>query len=338
MIYPLHALAAASGVVPAPDGAGIDCALCGPGSPYPQAKRVKDATAVEMLQELKSSSGWICAACYHCISGAPNKENPPLRARSIIYEEGQGIRHLAQSEWWDIIRAPRNCIISWAIGGKKHHILSAGWSTPDIWRAGTDDGIAEWRPDAAVLAAIDGLRRRGIAKAAILSGIYGAKALAAHGAVIDAAEPLLRPYRGGLPLDLMVFASPTYEKAAQTTEGSKAMISESETKALDLLARIAWGSEMRAQDGKIFWGGFYLARIRRYARLPAGEMVSRLFDDCRVGASFAAPIAADVAAMTAPQEEGIGRACRERTSLLHALALERMAHYRSGKENQEALL
>lgn len=69
-----------------------------------------------------------------------------------------------------------------------------------------------------------------------------------------------------------------------------------------------------------------------------GEMVSRLFNDCAVGASFAAPIAEQVAEMTAEDESEILKVCRERPDMLHALALAKMKDFRVGRDNQEALL
>lgn len=335
-VHPLHALARSRGVLPS--GESSDCAICGYGSPYGAALPVKGITAPDILAYLTARSDTVCAACAYVLSGKPGRQPIPLRMRSLLLEPDGEIRILPQSDWWEVLVQPRHCVLSWAGSGKKHHALWAGWSTDSEWRIGTDDGTAVWRHDALLLDAVDELRQYGLAKAAILSGQYSAPALAKFGAVIAEAERVIAPYRGGLPLDVVVFSARSYDNENQNKEAAPEMLSEHEAAAAGLLAAIAWGSEKRANDGKMFWGGYYLARISRYSDRAMGEMVSRLFADCAVGASFAAPIAEQVAGMTAEDEAGILKVCRERPDLLHALALNRMKDFRVGRNNQEVLL
>lgn len=334
--HPIHALAASRGITRS--GAGSHCALCGYHSPYAAAKRVKDLTAPDILASLRATSDTICAACDYVIGGKPGRTPAPLRMRSFILYPAGDIRLLLQPDWWQVLQAPKPCIASWAVSGKKHHYLYADWSTETHWRIGTDDGAAEWEHDRRLLDAVDVLRQHGAAKAAILSGAYPPQLRQRIGAVIDESEQHIAPYRGQLSLDLVVHASRTYEKDAQLKEVAESMISTHERMAVSLLSDIAWGSEMRANDGKVFWGGFYLARISRYSRLPMGEMVSRLFDDCAVGATFASGVSETVVSMSQEDEDGILAACRERSSHLHALALGQMKTYREGNRNQEALI
>ena len=334
--HPIHSLAASRGIAPA--GEGSHCALCGYDSPYPAAKRVKDLTAPDILDAMQAAADTICAACDYVIGGKPGRKPIPLRMRSFILEPGGEIRLLQQSDWWAVLQTPRVCVASWAISGKKHHYLYADWSTDTHWRIGTDDGAAEWEHDPALLDAVNLLRQHGAPKAAILSGAYPPALLERIGQYIEQSEQRIAPYRGQLSLDLVVHASPTYDKADQLKEAAESMLTEHEKMTRDLLSSIAWGSEMRANDGKIFWGGYYLARIRRHSRLPVGQMVSRLFDDCAVGATFASDIAETVAAMSEDDEAGILSVCRERTNLMHALALGQMKTYRTGARNQEALI
>ena len=335
MLHPLHFLAADQDIPIAPSGATIDCAICGAGSPYPAARQVKSVSSPDMLGYLASHSGVICSACHWVTGGKPSKTNPPLRSRSIIREPGQPMRFLSQPDWWDIISAPRLCVLSWATGGKKQHALSAGWSTPTVWRVGTDDGMAEWEPNPALLDAVDGLRRRGIAKTSIMSGIYRPRVLADHGDVIAVAEPVLKPYRGGLPLDLICFAARTYEKTNHLNEGEANMLSETESAAVDLLASIAWGSRRRVADGKVFWSSYYLARIEMYFNQPLNEFVSRLLSECDVDGHFAAPIAADVARYSQEQADAIRKVIKNQTALLHALALDKMSVMRAAKPEED---
>ena len=334
--HPIHTLAASRGIAPAGDGS--HCALCGYDSPYAAAKRVKDITAPDILDVLRAAADTICAACDYVIGGKPGRNPVPLRMRSFILEPAGEIRLLQQADWWAVLQAPRVCIASWAVSGKKHHYLHADWSTETHWRIGTDDGAAEWEHDPALLDMVNLLRQHGAPKAAILSGAYPPALLERIGQIIEQAERHIASYRGQLSLDMVVHACPTYDRADQLKEAAESMLTENEKKARDLLAAIAWGSEMRANDGKIFWNGYYLARIRRHARLPVGHMVSRLFADCAVGAGFASDIAETVAGMSCEDETGISEVCRERPDLLHALAFGQMKTYRAGGQNQEALI
>lgn len=253
-IHPLHALARSRGVLPSSEG-GSDCAICGYGSPYGAQLPVKGITAPDILAFLTARSDMVCAACAYVLSGKPGRQPIPLRMRSLLLEPDGEIRILSQTDWWEVLTAPRHCVLSWAGTGKKHHALWAGWSTDMEWRIGTDDGTAVWRHDAGLLDAVDGLRQRGIAKAAILSGHYLAPVLAKFGAVIAEAERVIAPYRGGLPLDVVAYAAPNYDKADQNKEAAQEMLSEHEAAAVGLLSAIAWGSEKRANDGKMFWAG-----------------------------------------------------------------------------------
>ena len=334
--HPIHALALDRGIAAAADEAGCDCAICGPGSPFPAVGRTKDITAPDTLYNIRSGSGQVCAACAWATGGKPSKTDPPLRSRSVLLEPGQPARYLKQTDWWDILSTPRHCLLSWATGGKKQHILHAGWSTPQLWRIGADAGAAEWEPDPYLLEYVDELRRRQVSKTSVLSGVYLPKTLAEHGAVIAVADAFIRPYRGSVALDLVCYAARTYEPDPDK-EKQPEMISAEETMAVDLLSRIAWGSDLRVSDGKMFWSGFYLHRIGLYSRLPLGEMASRLLDDCRVSSSAAADVAGLVTGYSGEEESDITRVCRQRSHLLHAMARRKMDDYRKDRD-MEALL
>lgn len=336
--HPIHALALDRGIAIAADEAGCDCAVCGPDSPFPPAGRTKDITAPDTLYSIRSGSGQVCAACAWATGGKPSKTDPPLRSRSVLLEPGQPARFLRQTDWWDILSAPRHCVLSWATGGKKQHVLHAGWSTPGLWRIGADAGVAEWEPDPYLLEYVDELRRRRVSKASILSGVYLPKTLAEHGAVIAVAEAFIRPYRGSVALDLVCYAARTYDPDPDTDkEKQPAMISPEETMTVDLLARIAWGSGMRVRQGKIFWDGYYLARISRYSGLPLREMVSRLMDSCDVKGLAAAEVAELVAGYTDAEEKDISRVCQRRANLAHALAQKKMGEFRHDRDQEAPL-
>jgi hypothetical protein len=108
-----------------------------------------------------------------------------------------------------------------------------------------------------------------------------------------------------------------------------------DAQAAGLVAELVWGSSMRAEQGKEFWGGYLLRRLRRFARLPLADFISRLAGECAVSAGSAATAAGILAKLDAETTAVVERSLRERTDLIHALAFDRIQGIRA-ERRQEA--
>ena len=143
----------------------------------------------------------------------------------------------------------------------------------------------------------------------------------------------VQAYRGSPILDLVVHAAiKPEEKAVKQVKELMKMTAPPELDAADeqavqLLAALAAASSRRREDSKRFWDDFYLNRVRRFARLPLNDFVSRVMRETDVAAANF-----DVAAFSAMEDpDAVMRAIRERPDLLHALAFDRVRAKRDGK-------
>jgi len=333
-IAPRHMLARALGVS---EGKGCRCAVCG-ASAFDAALPVMKGLGSNFTDyDLLADSGAqdVCVGCARLMSGRPGDDPPPLRTTSVRVTCASFVT-LDQKGWWSIIIGADEVssggeVLSWAMSRKRHHWLRAGISTPEWWAIGSDEGTIVWKPNPKVAQCVLNLRHLGATKGAILSGHYPPKFMTKHVAAIDAAECLLRELRGHPILDLIVYAAPQVEVNNEQNEVSD-MIDPTDARAAELLANLVWGSEMRADDGKYFWGGYFLRRLRRLRRLPLDTLISRLIEECQVGVSASADVVSTLSTIDQADSEAISKSLRDRTDLVHALAFSRMAEYRKQRK------
>lgn len=330
-----HLLALSLGVVP---GVGSRCAICelsefDTAGPW---RRVLGANFVDFDEFADDGAPDICLGCARLMAGRPGDDPPPLRTVSVMVGTDADLTVLDQRDWWALVTGDTlvpdgGVVLSWATSRKRHHWLRAGISTPECWVVGSDAGPIEWRPDAAVAAAVVSMRQIGATKGAILSGHYPPRLVAEHLDTVQCAESTIAPLRGHAILDLIVWAAPTIERSDWSPKEETQMIDKNDARAAELVGRLVWGSEMRANDGKVFWGGYLLRRLRRFARLPLATCVSRLAGECRVSAQAAGEVVGMLDAMTTDEQSAVESSLRERTDLIHALAFARMAEYRKSR-------
>lgn len=334
----LHLMAAALGVVP---GRGSRCAVCGP-SPYGAVgptSRVLGTNFTDHERLADSGAPDVCAGCARLMAGRPGDDPAPLRTVSVRCRVGT-LTVLDQAAWWALLTGaealdPAGEVLSWATSRKRHHWLRAGTSTPERWAVGSDEGTIVWTPDPRVPAAVLSLRQIGATKGAILSGHYPPRLRSEHLATVGCAEDVLQDVRGYPVLDLIVWAAPSIDRSDQRPTEETDVIDPTDARAAELIARLVWGAEVRANDGKVFWAGYLLRRLRRFRRLPLASCVSKLIAECRVSAQAATDAVAMLEAMDAEAVEQTEHALRDRTELIHALAFARMGEYRARRKSQE---
>lgn len=334
---PRHTLALALGVRP---GQGCGCAVCGP-SPFDSAgprHRAIGTNFTDFAALVDPAADDVCQGCARLMAGRPGDDPPPLRTRSVLVPvDTLELTLLDRAAWWSLLAGELDipaagAVLSWATSQKRHHWLHAGISTPERWRAGSDDGTIDWRPDGELAAAIAGVRRIGASKASILTGFYPVRL---DPSSVAAAEAVLAPLRGQLILDLAVWAAPMVESIEAADEWEDDLIDPMDSRAAVLIAELVWGSSRRAERGKEFWSGYLLRRLRRFARLPLADLVSRLAGECSVSVGSAAAAAGILSSMSAEEITAVERSIRERTDLIHALAFERVQGIRAERRTED---
>lgn len=199
---------------------------------------------------------------------------------------------------------------------------------------GSDSETIEFVPsrDSVLLDAIESMLsieaeggKPSITRTAIRNGIYGPRASDIGRMRFARNETVISIYRlGRLPLlDLVLWCCPN----TTAERGESDVVDPNDEAAAELVGSIARGSAMRAEDGKTFWSGFFGHRVRRFARLPLSDCVSRLMTECAVPpSSDGARRVSDILRTLSPEEvTEIERAIRQRTDLVLALAY----HYRT---------
>lgn len=319
-----------------------ECACCGPSSfsaAGPTASVLgRNFTDQDLLADPRAES--ICEGCAACLGGRPGRVPPPLRTISVRVDvDRPELVTLDMAAWWALLTGEdaipeTGAVLSWATSRKRHHWLRAGTSTPDLWAVGADAGTIHWRPDPELPDAVLSLRQVGASKGAILAGIYPPQLHAAHRDRVAAAEQRLAPVRGCLILDLVVWAAPAVDRADQEQPEEATVIDPVDAQAAALIAELVWGSEMRATEGKQFWGGYLLRRMRRFARLPLPTFLSRMTGECRVSVASAAAAANIVGRLDDDETASVEAALRERTDLIHALAFDRVQGIRAERKRE----
>ncbi|MEQ8764564.1 MAG: hypothetical protein RL885_11600 [Planctomycetota bacterium] len=328
MRCPLHLVAEALDVGRGPSST---CCVCGD-SPFPDGGKLGSNFADQGLLARPDVSS-VCAGCSRILGGRPGDDPPPLRTVSVLVRDGV-LQAVDRAQMWDLLAEPPEgpFLLSHAASRKKHHLLRAGLSISTHLLIGGDNCTIEYVParDGVLLDAVQDLLsgedgKPSFTRTSIAEGHYHASRAVDFGARRHAlAETLIMPYRRGRPalLDLVLWCCPV--KAATSERGDIDMQNLDDLRAAQLLGAIARGSSMRAGDGLAFWNGFFEHRVRRFARLPLADLVSRLMTE--VGTPPASEGAQHAAAMLAglneDEERGVERAIRDRMTLVLTMAYD----------------
>jgi hypothetical protein len=326
-----HALARARGIQ---GGTGSRCRMCGT-SPFDVAGKAESVFGIgfsDWAWVTDAAAPDVCTGCAHLLGGRPGDDPPPIRMWSFTLADG--VLNLCRPKdlWRWLVEPPDgNFLVSWATSGKIPHWIRARWSTKDLILVGHDRETVEYRPekDRALLDAVHQLLYSPtgtgplLSRAAIKDGTYHPKSTATFGTAEWASlEATVARYRPSLLLDLVCACAPLFtERARKEEEG---VIDNLDMLAAKLLAHIAEGSDMRRNDGKLFWGGFFRHRVERFRRLPLPDLVSRLLGECQVPAMSTAGQAAAklLQEFDESMQDSVATSIRERPDLVVALVYD----------------
>lgn len=317
-----------------PYGMGCNCVICGE-SPFEDAgpaSRVigPNFTAYALFW---GQSDRACSGCQRLMGGRPGDDPPPLRTVSV-YADETGLETLKTRGLWSYLIEPRvvDHVLSWSIGRQVHHWLYAETSNAHELRVGSDTALIVYRPDRdrCLLDAVHEMlwsptgTSPVLSRKAIIAGEYHPKSVATFGhAAWQRLEAVVAPYRPSPLLELACAAAPLYERDADESNGA-VVLDPSDAVAGELLYLACAGSGVRANDGKMFWAGFFRHRIERFKRLALPEMMSRLMDACDVTptAETTHELLGKLCTIPADEQGRVERSVRERTALVVSLAYD----------------
>lgn len=329
-----HLLAAARGIT---RGSGCRCAVCGE-SPFgiagPQSTVLGgNFTAFGALADRDAECA--CLGCESLLSGRPGDNPPPLRTCSV-WTDGRAIRVLTQRELGEIVLAPPpgSWALSWAQSRQVHHWLYAGVSTAARMVIGSDAGPIEiseaQRPLVDAVSALlysPTATQPLLSRTSIATGDYHPSAVQKFGhGEWQRHESIVSVYRPSALLDLLATCLPVMVDRATPQEP---MIDLADSQAAQLLADVASASGLRSKDGKLFWGGVFLHRVKRFARLPLAAQVSRLMGALECAPTGSQSIVDALSKMDVEEMSGVERALRTRADLLVAMAYDILARRRA---------
>lgn len=326
-------------------GTGCRCKVCGPSLFDAGGKLADGFTDFPLLADAQAMS--VCIGCAALLAGRPGDDPPPLRTTSVRATADRA-EYLPRSGVWGSLMSPLSepHVLSWAVGGQRHHWLRAGLSTADRMLVGTDEGTVEYVParDRWLLDAVHALLASPTGTAPLLSresirtGIYHPAATAKFGnAEWARIEEMVAVARPSPLLDMAVALSPV--SGPPPTAKEDEMVSPEDERAAELLAHLAHGSAVRSKDGMMFWGGFFRHRIERHRRKPLADFVSRMLDE--VGSDpmtiGAKNVTAMVESFSAEETSTTEKAIRDRPALLVAIAFERLRAMRDEQAAASAM-
>jgi hypothetical protein len=225
------------------------------------------------------------------------------------------------------------CALSYTASKRKHHGLYAGISEPGGQiMLGTDEALEVVHPilHGQVMDAVAALREKFTPDEIAAADYHPSKIRAMGAAKWSRLEAIVAALRALRPSLVEIFANlaPKPEPTTDTEETS--MLSDADRLAIDILADIAQGSHLRQTDGLAFWKGTYLHRVRRFARLPLPDFVSRLMQDLDVSSMTVKP-GQVLGTLPASTTADVEAAIRDRADLLVSLAFDRIKTAREGK-------
>lgn len=323
-----------------PPGAGCRCKVCGP-SPFDAGGKLADGfTDFGLLADPSATE--VCAGCASLLAGRPGDDPPPLRTTSVRANVAR-VEYLPRSGVWGSLINPLDepHVLSWAVGGQRHHWLRAGVSTAERLLIGTDEGTVEYVParDRWLLDAVHALLASPTGTAPLLSresirtGIYHPAATAKYGnAEWSRIEGMVAAARPSPLLDMAVALSPV--SGPPPTAKEDEMVSPEDERAAEVLAELAHGSSVRSKDGMKFWSGFFRHRIECHRRKPLADFISRMFDEvgCDPMTIGAKNLTVMIDEMSPEVVAATETSIRERPALLVAIAFERLRQRRERGE------
>ena len=330
----LHAVAYAMGAQATGDT--IPCGVCVQ-SPFAVHGTLRSLGNMFNGWELLRSqdANQICAGCKVVLGGRPGSSPPPLRTMSVrVMLSAPVLEIMSNEDWWPLLQSPPGeaQVVSRAISRKKHHIQFAGISVGETWRIGMDNAAATWSHSPELLHATLSLWRLGANRIEIVTGRYSHGLLARQPKAVMEHDKTARRWRGPA-LDVVAFALPQDEKPKRKSKEVLPMpLSQTDQISVHLLAKLAWGSNYRVENGLQFWDGYFLNRIVRFSRLELPDFVSRTAGELGVRVSDMSKIGNMIDTMNEDTQAAVSKALQERPELLHGLAFGKMEEYREERK------
>ena len=322
----LHLVALARGVTP---NGPSRCAVCG-SSAFGFGRLSKDVFGANFTDHAflaESSAPDVCAGCVSLLSGRPGDDPPPLRTMHAL-ATSECIAYPGTRELRDVLVNPPLCthVVIWATSRKRHAVLRAGLSTPEVQIVGSDYGaIAVERHHLVVLEAVErllGYTRQDTVLAGAEDPVAACRAGPARWARWCAA---IAPYVGHPLLDLFVAVGNRVDPDHYKEE---IMLDPADATAAGLIARLADASALRSNDGLRFWRSTIGRRVAARSRLPLADCISRLLADLACCPTGAGEIVSDLAALSATETADVEAALRTRGPLVIATAFQQLKESR----------
>lgn len=219
---------------------------------------------------------YICKSCQILLG------DKDLRIRPILYAE-KGVKYpIERSEVLDFLKNPLpEYVLSVPYSMKKHHWLYAGLSDRKTAYIGTDNRtvVIDYKSNDIpyIIETVESMIKMSIPRNEIINGKYSVYTRYKI-KDIEGLEKIISPLRFCGALELIVKYTPAVKSKIkiEPKKGVKIMISEHEYLAAKLLYELAKKSQIRANDGIRFWGGFFIRRVNRFKNLELHEFISKL--------------------------------------------------------------
>lgn len=250
----------ALGAVSVPGGSL--CAVCGD-SPFREGRSTKSVCGPAFVDYdlLQAAAPSVCEGCALMLGGKPSRENPPLRMGHFAVSGGKMERPDGE-RFVELLRDPPVDIqaMGWAISRQKHASLRCGPCSPGNLQIGCDHAAIEWIPgrDRPLLDAVSFLRRSAT-QAAIIEGAYAPHVITTLGpAEWLAAETVVRRYRPGLALEMVVAL---VRRPLLTPQEVNVAVPDEYRFAAEILYPLTQQSSNRRDDPIRFWSELLPRRL-----------------------------------------------------------------------------
>lgn len=290
------------------------CCSCGR---YCKGENIKKIVKTNFtnFQELITTSGDVlCDGCTERLYDAD------MRFKPLVFRHGKKYV-LQRDEVLNIISNPPDgeFVMTVPYNFKKHHWLYAGVSSKEEFCIGTDNRSVYFKTNdhpAEAITAIRTLLENNVSRSEIVSGNYSIFTESRINSLLEKCERRIENLRECGAVELFVKYTPAIKNKTKITEEFK-MITQTEQQAANILAAIAYSSNIRIANGLNFWRSFFLRRINRHMHLPLSEFVSSLMSslDCGCTSVEIASLISEI-----KNEDEIMREIRDKSHLLTSLA------------------